>query len=139
MLMEKMDYFINGYCDLPEELTTIIETLPGELPCTFHSTTGICRFGLKCNRNHIHPSVSKVLLLPNFFTHYQLENATPNEHGNDPSLEFDDSEIYEAFRMFFIDISMEFEKFGVVKIIRVCNNLLPHLRGNVYVEYNELR
>ncbi len=50
-------------------------------------------------------------------------------------MEFEESERYEDFKDFYYDVLPEFERFGRVKIFKVCSNSEIHLRGNVYVQY----
>lgn len=53
----------------------------------------------------------------------------------DIGLEFEESERYENFKEFYLDVLPEFEKFGPVTRFFVCYNSDAHLRGNVYVQY----
>lgn len=53
----------------------------------------------------------------------------------DIGLEFEESERYENFKDFYYDVLPEFERFGHVIMFIVCLNCEPHLRGNVYVQY----
>lgn len=107
--------------------------------CPFFSKTSACRFKDVCSRNHIRPGISKVLLFPNFYTHYSLEQARDSEYGSDLSLEYDDRETYKHFLEFFEDVLKELETYGHVNQFKVCKNTEPHLRGNVYVEYSHTR
>lgn len=43
------------------------------------------------------------------------------------------------FREFFEDIVEELKQFGSLTIVQVCKNSEPHLRGNVYVVYEDER
>ena len=58
---------------------------------------------------------------------------------SDVSLEFDESETYDAFTNFFDDVAPEFSRCGRVVRLVVCCNYEPHLRGNVYVQYERLK
>jgi len=86
----------------------------------------------------VRPGISRVLLIPNFYSHYSLQQ-TENEHGNDFTLEFENQETYEDFKQFFYDVLPEMEKCGRVRQFKVCCNQEIHLRGNVYVEYSSFR
>jgi U2 small nuclear ribonucleoprotein auxiliary factor 35 kDa subunit-related protein len=54
----------------------------------------------------------------------------------DLTLEFEDSDIYQHFELFYIDVVSEFKAVGRVVQFKVCCNYEPHLRGNVYVQYH---
>lgn len=132
------DYVENGG-SVPEQLLVSFESNPSKPSCPFFVKTGACRYGNACSRNHIRPGVSKVVLVPNFYSHYSLEHAGDSEYGNDLSLEFDRDEMYQHFREFFYDVLPEMEKCGRVRQFKVCCNQEGHLRGNVYVEYDDFR
>ncbi|XP_044748141.1 U2 small nuclear ribonucleoprotein auxiliary factor 35 kDa subunit-related protein 1 [Coccinella septempunctata] len=132
-LQEEINHFIEFGGSIPEHLKIDLQTNPGKIVCPFFNKTSTCRFGDVCSRNHIRPGISKILLIPNFYSHYSLVQ-TENEHGNS-ALEYENSELFAHFKEFFLDIVPEMEKFGEIKQIVVCCNAEVHLRGNVYVEY----
>ncbi|CAG2056152.1 unnamed protein product [Timema podura] len=134
-LLKQIDDFINKGKDLPLSLTVTNETNPNKPLCPFFSKTGACRFGDRCSRNHPRPGVSKVLLIPGFYSHFGIQNFLQDEYDTDIMLEYEDSETYQHFKEFFDDVLLEFERFGRVVQFKVCRNFEPHLRGNVYVEY----
>lgn len=68
-------------------------------------------------------------MIQNFFDHIFLDN----ESNSSEQME----ELNKSFEDFYFDILAEFEKFGEIANIYVCFNKIPHLRGNVYVEYKE--
>lgn len=138
-LVEKIELYIKGKGEVPNELTNTAETNPGKPLCQFFTKTSSCRFGDRCSRNHSRPGISNQILIPNFFTHIQLEQNKATEYGNDLYLEYEDSDMYISFVEFFHDISMEFEKYGKICNLFVCTNYEPHLRGNVYIEYERQR
>lgn len=49
------------------------------------------------------------------------------------------TDLYKAFLEFYEDCVPEFEKFGRILQFRVCYNLAAHLKGNLYVEFEELK
>ncbi len=53
----------------------------------------------------------------------------------DDILEYEESDILAHFKEFYDDVLEEIQKYGVVVQFLTCSNYLPHLRGNVYVEY----
>ncbi|XP_023954722.2 U2 small nuclear ribonucleoprotein auxiliary factor 35 kDa subunit-related protein 2 [Bicyclus anynana] len=137
--MNNLEKFINGDSSkLPEELAVLYETKPECDVCPFFVKTGCCRFGDECSRNHKYPGISKVLLAENMFGHFGLENANSNEYDTDIMLEYEDSDTYKDFKNFFYDILPEFQKFGKVVQLKVCNNFEKHLRGNTYIEYADI-
>ncbi|GBP11866.1 hypothetical protein EVAR_74504_1 [Eumeta japonica] len=140
LFLEKLELFVSGAVqEPPEELLIGRETKPNMELCPFFNKTASCRFGDVCSRNHRYPGISKVLLIPNFYSHFGLDNSNSNEYDTDILLEYDDSETYKEFKEFFYDVLPEFKKFGQVIQFKVCNNYEKHLRGNTYIEYDELR
>lgn len=137
-LVEQVSRFIAEGGEVPEGLNTTYETNPNKQLCPFFSKTGACRFRDACSRNHVRPAASQILLIPNFYSHYSLEQ-TETEHGSDSILEFERQETYDDFKEFFYDVVPELERCGTVTCFRVCCNREPHLRGNVYVEYGNVR
>ncbi|KAH6938445.1 hypothetical protein HPB50_009217 [Hyalomma asiaticum] len=92
------------------------------------------RFGdwqYRCSRAHPRPDVSRTLLLRGLYSHLSLE-----QHHGDDSLETDERELQAHFEAFFWDVLEELRRAGTVCQVRVCRNLEPHLRGNVYVQYS---
>ncbi|KAF2882225.1 hypothetical protein ILUMI_23948 [Ignelater luminosus] len=130
--------FVENGGEVPEGMKTKFETNPMKPTCPFFQKTGACRFKDTCSRNHIRPGISRVLIIPNFYSHYSLQQ-TENEHGSDFSLEFESQETYEHFKEFFYDVLPEIEKCGYVKQFKICCNHEPHLRGNAYIEYSSYR
>ncbi|KAL3181810.1 hypothetical protein MRX96_008120 [Rhipicephalus microplus] len=112
-------------------------------PCPFYLKTGACRFGdwqvpisscslaIRCSRSHPRPAVSRTLLLRGLYSHLSLEQL----HSDD-SLETDERELQAHFEAFFWDVLQELRRAGTVCQVRVCRNIEPHLRGNVYVQYS---
>ncbi|XP_049888100.1 U2 small nuclear ribonucleoprotein auxiliary factor 35 kDa subunit-related protein 2 [Pectinophora gossypiella] len=136
--MKHLEQFLSGDSeDAPVELTVIRETRPDCAVCPFFAKTSCCRFGDQCSRNHRYPGISTILLAANFFTHFGLENM--HEYDTDIMLEYEDSDTYKQFKEFFYDVLPEFEKFGKIIQFKVCNNYEKHLRGNMFIEYAELR
>lgn len=137
-LVEQISRFIVDGGDVPEGLKISYETNPSKDPCPFFGKTGACRFRDACSRNHVRPGVSRILLIPNFYSHYSLDQDE-TEHGSDSTLEFEKHEIYKDYKDFFYDVVPEMERCGNVTCFRVCCNHEAHLRGNVYVEYSTVR
>lgn len=131
--------YIGNMSDKPPELLVDAETNPGKEPCQYFVKMGSCRFGHQCIWNHHQPKITNVLLIQSFFTNIHLEQNKTTEYGNDLTLECDDSELYENFKEFFIDVVQEFEYFGCIRYFVVSRNCEPHLRGHVLVEYTSER
>ncbi|XP_026487464.2 U2 small nuclear ribonucleoprotein auxiliary factor 35 kDa subunit-related protein 2 [Vanessa tameamea] len=140
IFMNNLEKFLNGdLMEPPKELLILYESKPNCEPCPFFTKTACCRFGDECSRNHKYPGISKILLAANMFGHFGLENANYNEYDTDIMLEYEDTDTYKDFKDFFLDILPEFQKFGKVVQLKVCNNYEKHLRGNTYIEYADIR
>ena len=121
--------------------------------CQFFLRTSACRYGEVCNKKHISPRISTTLVFKNMlqdfsppkYSKLHLLNAFRKKSLIE--LEDENEELYtdrcaednsHRFKLFFMDIFPEFEKFGRIKNILVCKNESVHLRGNVYVTYENL-
>uniref|UniRef100_A0A182VT09 Uncharacterized protein n=1 Tax=Anopheles minimus TaxID=112268 RepID=A0A182VT09_9DIPT len=133
------EFAVTGVDEYLNELQTIHNTRIDADDCKFFLKTGACRHGYRCIGNHPTPGVSKVILVPNFFSHPALEQKVHAEYGQDARLEFDEEELQNCFNDFFRDIIVEFEAFGKIQHILACRNSGTHLRGSVYIEYELLR
>ncbi|XP_040324286.1 U2 small nuclear ribonucleoprotein auxiliary factor 35 kDa subunit-related protein 2 isoform X1 [Herpailurus yagouaroundi] len=103
--------------------------------CPFYSKTGACRFGDRCSRKHNFPSSSPTLLIKSMFTTFGMEQCRRDDYDPDASLEYSEEETYQQFLDFYDDVLPEFKNVGKVIQFKVSCNLEPHLRGNVYVQY----
>ncbi|XP_050734119.1 U2 small nuclear ribonucleoprotein auxiliary factor 35 kDa subunit-related protein 2-like [Eriocheir sinensis] len=108
---------------------------PKREPCPFFTKTGACRFGVQCSREHVYPERSHTILLPNMYSHFGMDHLAMEEKDSDILLEYSESEMYQLFREFFEDVLPEFQRCGKVVQFKVCANVSPHLRGNVYVQF----
>uniref|UniRef100_A0A182T2K8 C3H1-type domain-containing protein n=1 Tax=Anopheles maculatus TaxID=74869 RepID=A0A182T2K8_9DIPT len=133
------EFAATGVDEYLNELQSMHNTRIDTEDCKFFLKTGACRHGYRCCGNHPTPGVSKVILIPNFFSHPALEQTVHAEYGQDIRLEFDEDDLTNCLNEFFRDIIVEFEVFGKIEHIFVCRNSGPHLRGNVYIEYDLLR
>nr|XP_055176318.1 U2 small nuclear ribonucleoprotein auxiliary factor 35 kDa subunit-related protein 2-like [Nyctereutes procyonoides] len=107
----------------------------GGADCPFYSKTGACRFGDRCSRKHSSPSSSPTLLIKSMFTTFGMEQRRRDDYDPDASLEDSDEETYQHFLDFYDDVLPELRHVGTVVQFKVSCNLEPHLRGNVYVQY----
>uniref|UniRef100_A0A8C9ACX6 Uncharacterized protein n=1 Tax=Prolemur simus TaxID=1328070 RepID=A0A8C9ACX6_PROSS len=103
--------------------------------CPFYSKTGACRFGDRCSRKHNFPASSPTLLIKSMFTTFGMEQCRRDDYDPDASLEYSEEETYQQFLDFYDDVLPAFKHVGKVIQFKVCRNLEPHLRGNVYVQY----
>lgn len=127
------DYIDNG-AETPEFLRVVSESQSSKELCPFFTKTGACRYGDVCSRNHRRLALSKIILVPGFYTHFSLQK-TSAEYDTDVCLEFESSETRRDFREFYESVVPELETFGRIKTLKVCCNTEIHLRGNLYVEY----
>lgn len=139
-MLERMDEFLaDPEMEVPAELSRYAETHPGRDLCHFFERTNCCRFGLPCVYNHRRPMLSRILLVRHFFSHPQLEQTEHHEYGTDVLLEFSESDLQEAYKEFFEDVSSELESFGEILNFRTVSNSQAHLRGHVLIEYTNER
>ncbi|XP_006896191.1 PREDICTED: U2 small nuclear ribonucleoprotein auxiliary factor 35 kDa subunit-related protein 2-like [Elephantulus edwardii] len=103
--------------------------------CPFYSKTGACRFGDRCSRRHNFPTSSPTLLIKSMFSTFGMEQCRMGDYDPDAGLEYSEEETYQQFLDFYDDVLPEFQKVGRVVQFKVSCNADPHLRGNVYVQY----
>ncbi|VUZ49720.1 unnamed protein product [Hymenolepis diminuta] len=114
--------------------------------CQFFWKTGACRYGDRCSRQHPLPPLHSsdiaslglshsnpprlILIIENMFNHFSLQC--------DP-LEADETQLLIDYRDFYADVRPELENIcgGPLEVFRCCRNALPHLRGNVYIQFTQ--
>nr|XP_031840438.1 U2 small nuclear ribonucleoprotein auxiliary factor 35 kDa subunit-related protein 1 isoform X2 [Nomia melanderi] len=133
-LLKEIDDYIDNGIETPEAMREVVDSQPGKELCPFFTKTAACRYGDTCSRNHRRVCLSKVILIPGFYTHFSLEKNSA-EYDTDVALEFESWETREHFREFYKDVVPELESFGRIKTLKYCCNTEVHLRGNLYVEY----
>uniref|UniRef100_A0A9L0J5V9 Zinc finger CCCH-type, RNA binding motif and serine/arginine rich 2 n=1 Tax=Equus asinus TaxID=9793 RepID=A0A9L0J5V9_EQUAS len=89
----------------------------------------------RCSRKHNFPASSPTLLIRSMFTTFGMEQCRRDDYDPDASLEYSEEETYQQFLDFYDDVLPEFKNVGKVIQFKVSCNLEPHLRGNVYVQY----
>uniref|UniRef100_A0A8C6AAJ9 Zinc finger CCCH-type, RNA binding motif and serine/arginine rich 2 n=1 Tax=Marmota marmota marmota TaxID=9994 RepID=A0A8C6AAJ9_MARMA len=119
----------------PEPPTNLRSMEKDQAICPFYSKTGACRFGDRCSRKHNYPATSSTLLIKSMFTTFEMEQCSRDDYDPDASLEYSEEETYQQFLDFYDDVLPEFKNVGKVIQFKVSCNLEPHLRGNVYVQY----
>lgn len=120
-------------------------------------------FIIRCSRKHDHPSSSSTLMIRSMFVTFAMEQSRRDDYDTDASLEYSEEEMRQQFLDFYDDVVPEFRNAGKVvqfKVIKckwaacgsqshtesqafkgllalfqVSCNFEPHLRGNVYVQY----
>ncbi|XP_026862709.2 U2 small nuclear ribonucleoprotein auxiliary factor 35 kDa subunit-related protein 2 [Electrophorus electricus] len=103
--------------------------------CPFFLKTGACRFGDRCSRKHDHPVSSSTLMVRGMFVTFGMEQSRRDDYDTDASLEYSEEELHQQFLDFYEDVLPEFRNAGKVIQFKVSCNFEPHLRGNVYVQY----
>uniref|UniRef100_A0A670IEZ9 Zinc finger CCCH-type, RNA binding motif and serine/arginine rich 2 n=1 Tax=Podarcis muralis TaxID=64176 RepID=A0A670IEZ9_PODMU len=103
--------------------------------CPFYIKTGACKFGDRCSRRHNHPTSSQTLLIRGMFFTFGMEQCKRDDYDTDASLEYSEEEMHQQFLDFYEDVLPEFRNVGKVIQFKVSCNFEPHLRGNVYVQY----
>ena len=96
-----------------------------------------------CLYSHIIKNVNEsltTLVFPEMYVN-QLMGYEILKHSEDldDALEYDESDILEHYKFFYDDVCSEMKKFGRLKQFLVCSNYEPHLRGNVYVQYEKYK
>uniref|UniRef100_A0A8C2IGY5 Zinc finger (CCCH type), RNA-binding motif and serine/arginine rich 2 n=1 Tax=Cyprinus carpio TaxID=7962 RepID=A0A8C2IGY5_CYPCA len=104
--------------------------------CPFFLKTGACRFGDRCSRKHDHPTSSTTLMVRGMFVVFGMEQSRRDDYDTDASLEYSEEEMHQQFLDFYEDALPEFKNAGRVVQFKVSCNYEPHLRGNVYVQYD---
>uniref|UniRef100_A0A3Q2QCA2 Zinc finger CCCH-type, RNA binding motif and serine/arginine rich 2 n=1 Tax=Fundulus heteroclitus TaxID=8078 RepID=A0A3Q2QCA2_FUNHE len=105
--------------------------------CPFFLKTGACRFGERCSRKHIYPTSSPTLLIRGMFKTFGMDQSRRDDYDMDACLEHSEEELLESFLEFYHDVLPEFKSVGKVVQFKVCCNHEPHLRGNVYVQFDK--
>ncbi|KAJ3064360.1 U2 small nuclear ribonucleoprotein auxiliary factor 35 kDa subunit- protein 2 [Podochytrium sp. JEL0797] len=127
--------------------------------CPFFSKVGACRYGkcthlLKasesqpdlfsgpaCSRSHLLPAPGTgiTVLLANMHQDPLLVPKLRMRGLEDEELaeEVDENALNKNFLEFFEDTHEEFQAVGDIVQFKVCKNMTPHLRGNVYIQYSK--
>ncbi|MBN3315266.1 U2AFM protein, partial [Atractosteus spatula] len=105
--------------------------------CPFFLKTGACRFGDRCSRKHTHLTSSTTMMIRGMFLTFGMEQSRRDDYDTDASLEYSEEEVFQQFLEFYEDVLPEFKTVGKVVQFKVSCNFEPHLRGNVYVQYEK--
>lgn len=104
--------------------------------CPFFLKTGACRFGDRCSRKHAYPTASPTLMIRGMFVTFGMEQSRRDDYDIDACLEHSEEELQESFIEFYHDVLPEFKSVGKVLQFKVSCNYEPHLRGNVYIQFD---
>ncbi|TKS69632.1 Zinc finger, RNA-binding motif and serine/arginine rich protein 2 [Collichthys lucidus] len=104
--------------------------------CPFFLKTGACRFGDRCSRKHVYPTASPTLMIRGMFVTFGMEESRRDDYDIDAWLEHSEEELQESFLDFYHDVLPELKSVGKVLQFKVSCNYEPHLRGNVYVQFD---
>ncbi|GAA6218845.1 U2 small nuclear ribonucleoprotein auxiliary factor 35 kDa subunit-related protein 2 [Lates japonicus] len=104
--------------------------------CPFFLKTGACRFGDRCSRKHVYPTASPTLMIRGMFRTFGMEESRRDDYDIDACLEHSEEELQESFLEFYHDVLPEFKSVGKVLQFKVSCNYEPHLRGNVYIQFD---
>ncbi|XP_052359127.1 U2 small nuclear ribonucleoprotein auxiliary factor 35 kDa subunit-related protein 2 isoform X2 [Oncorhynchus keta] len=104
--------------------------------CPFFLKTGACRFGDRCSRKHVHPPSSLTLMIRGMFATFGMDQRSRDDYDTDACLEHSEEEVQQQFVDFYEDVLPEFRTAGKVVQFKVSCNFEPHLRGNVYVQFD---
>ncbi|XP_060924058.1 U2 small nuclear ribonucleoprotein auxiliary factor 35 kDa subunit-related protein 2 isoform X2 [Limanda limanda] len=104
--------------------------------CPFFLKTGACRFGTRCSRKHSYPSSSPTLMIRSMFKTFGMEESHRDDYDIDACLEHSEEDLQETFVEFYHDVLPEFKSVGRVVQFKVSCNHEPHLRGNVYIQFD---
>ncbi|KAJ3015542.1 UNVERIFIED_CONTAM: U2 small nuclear ribonucleoprotein auxiliary factor 35 kDa subunit- protein 2 [Siphonaria sp. JEL0065] len=107
--------------------------------CPFFAKVGACRYGPTCSRAHFYPPESTTMLIQNMHQDALLipKGRTLALEDEELADEVDEKQLHDNFLEFFNDTHEEFQRFGSIVQFKVCRNVCPHLRGNVYVQYSK--
>ncbi|XP_070701944.1 U2 small nuclear ribonucleoprotein auxiliary factor 35 kDa subunit-related protein 2 [Pempheris klunzingeri] len=104
--------------------------------CPFFLKTGACRFGDRCSRKHVYPTSSPTLMIRGMFITFGMEESRRDDYDTDAWLEHSEEELQESFLEFYHDVLPELKSVGKVVQFKVSCNYEPHLRGNVYIQFD---
>ena len=118
---------------MADHLSDIFGTEKDKVNCPFYWKIGACRHGERCSRLHNKPSFSQTVLFPRM---YPNPLATPLvDPLTGQAMEYDKNFLQQHLEDFYEDVFGELSKFGEIDEMHVCENLCPHLCGNVYVKF----
>ena len=116
-----------------EHLARIHGTEEDKVNCPFYFKIGACRHGERCSRQHHRPPFSQTVLISHMWQNPM--SAVANAGGDLRSINV--GKFQEDFDEFYDEVFQEFQKYGTMEDIQVCENLGDHMVGNVYVKFED--
>ena len=114
-----------------EHLARIHGTEEDKVNCPFYFKIGACRHGERCSRQHHRPPFSQTIVLQHMWQNPMCSVVAAGGDVNN----IDKDRFQEEFDDFFFEVYEEFQKYGKLEDVQVCENLGDHMVGNVYVKY----
>ncbi|XP_015161220.1 splicing factor U2af small subunit A-like [Solanum tuberosum] len=129
---------------MTEHLASIFGAEKDSVNCPFYFKIGACRHGDRGSRLHTKPSISPTLLLPNMYQRpdvlTRIDPLIMQQHFEIGSLggSFDGmSLILMMLQDFYEDLFEELNNYGEIENLNICDNIVDHMVGNVYVQFRE--
>lgn len=114
---------------MTDDLANIFGTEKDRINCPFYFRIGACRHGDTCTRLHHKPSISQTILLQHMY-HHPYQGLSPEQ-----VTKIDQGAVQQDFDEFYEDVFTELSKYGEIEDMMACDNLSPHMIGNLYVKY----
>uniref|UniRef100_A0A0V0GLJ6 Putative ovule protein n=1 Tax=Solanum chacoense TaxID=4108 RepID=A0A0V0GLJ6_SOLCH len=105
---------------MAEHLASIFGTEKDTVNCPFDFKIDACRHGDRGSRLHTKPSISPKLRLPNMY-----------QGPIDPL------KMQQHFEDFYEHLFEELNNYGEIENLNICDNIVDHMVGNVYVQFRE--
>jgi splicing factor U2AF 35 kDa subunit len=106
-----------------EHLARIYGTEEDKVNCPFYFKIGACRHGDRCSRQHHKPPFSQTIVVKHM---WQNPLCAIVASGGDITV-IDQKKLQDNFDDFYYEIYEEFQKFGKIETIQVCENLGDHM------------
>ncbi|CAF1049930.1 unnamed protein product [Brachionus calyciflorus] len=106
--------------------------------CNYFIKTGVCKYGNFCTKSHVIDANQSytTLIFPGMYSNMLLGyELLKSDKDSDEALEYEESDIIEHYKLFYSDVLTKFKFYGKVIQFLVCSNYQVHLRGNVYVQF----
>lgn len=101
--------------------------------CDFYMRQGSCRHQDRCGKVHVPPLVAPTVMLPMLYVNPKF--IPHDERGR--IINYDEKFLAKHFYNFYERVWMSMMHFGRIRELQVCDNMCPHLLGNVYVCYED--
>ena len=114
-------------------LARIFGTEDDKVNWPFYYKTGVWRHGESCTRLHNKPAISQTIIF------YHMYDNPPAAVAFADGMEVEEAQLISAlhhFEEFFLEIFLEFMKYGEIEQLHVSDNIGEHSLGNVYVRFS---